>query len=334
VRESNTLKKHKLYKLFTQSTYEGFLKSSKKGGYFEFHKDLLKSNCFNLVSLFEKHRRELNTAFIKNSVDLLVYSAEYLWATTGRIVVYPRSASEVSVISKSSFKGMELSMTQGEMMIIASPPDSKLPPLLAGFLYPSLVDKFNRHFSTQVADMESCMGLQESIFIVQFQDSDTRDFLTYTISQSEIPAYAQARTTQEIYELMEGATSAEDGLVVTSEDRLKQAKILKAALNFWLYKVSSPESFVTQTPPVHAREHFGPKPTNTYSLSFADRLGGSKEGNVSEVGIHMRNLRDERYYTNDEWKDKPRGSRWIEIGPYTRGGKGQMIEDDESTIYE
>lgn len=41
----------------------------------------------------------------------------------------------------------------------------------------------------------------------------------------------------------------------------------------------------------------------------------------------MRNLRDARYYTSDEWKDKPRGTRWIEIAPYTRGGKGQMIEE-------
>jgi len=324
------MKKHKIYKLFAQGSYEGWLKASKKAGHLDIHKELINKNCFSILSVFEKYRPTLGINLLNNTVDLLLYAAEYLWATTGRTVIYPRSAAEVRVISKSSFRGMELSLTKGEMMIIASPPDSDLPPMLAGCFYRSLIDKFNVHYASHVPEVSAALDLQDNIFVVLYQDPDG-SFLTYEVSATDFPAYAKAETVQEIFELMLVSRAAVDGEMVTREDRLKQANILKVALNFWMYRLSSPDSFVQQTPPAYAREQFGSKPTSAYSLSFADRLG-AKAGSVVEVGIHMRNLRDERYYTTDEWKNKARGSRWIEIGPYTRGGTGHMIGEEEGGV--
>jgi hypothetical protein len=324
------VKKHKLYKLFALSNYELAGKSLKKVGASTAFKELNNRSCFDLPAFFAKHTSLFGlTIFPTNFIDLLIFASEYLWATSTRTVIYPRSVAEIDVISKSSFKGLDLSLDAGEMMIIASPPDSDIPPLLTGCLYPSQAEKFNSYYQSQVTiPYGDALEVRGNIFVVIFHDPDSDCFLTYEVAETEIESYAKAATTEEIVHLMERAASSSVVGDITHEDRVKQAKLIKIALNFWMYKICSPSNFIHQTPPVHAREHFGSKPTSSYTLSFEERLRGSMEGVVSEVGIHMRNLRDERYYTSDEWKGKPRGSRWVEVGPYTRGGKGEMIVED------
>lgn len=323
------MKKHKLYKLYAQANYDHVARLLKKSGHNTLTKELSKFTCFELPTFIEKHGSLfVSTLFPSNPVDLLIFATEYLWATSARTVIYPRSASEINVISKSTFKGLDISLTAGEMMVVASPPDSDLPPLMAGCIYKSQTEKFNSFYGSLVTLPYEAFDLQGNVFVVVFQDPDSGNVFTNEVSEKDIDAYASASTWQEIYGFLEKSGKVSAAGHITEEEQVLQAKVIKAALNFWLYKLSSPTSFISQTPPVHAREAFGAKPTSSFSLSFADRFGSSKTGTISEVGIHMRNLRDERYYTSDEWKDKPRGSRWIEVGPYTRGGKGVMIEDE------
>lgn len=330
------MKKHALYKLFSQSTYDTLVKILKHSGDREELKDLTKHSCFSLPAFFLKNQAQYGAlTFPSSGVDVTIFATEYLWATSGRTVIYPRSQAEVNVISNSSFKGLDLKYTSGELMVIGSPPDSDMPPMLAGCLTGSDAAKFNAFFNTQIGGINpQRLDLQVNIFITVYFDKNSGTYLAYEVAERDLPAYANASTQQEIIELMEAGELLPDSVLLTKADRETQARLVKLALNFWMYKICSPDKFIKQTPPVHSRDNYGKAPTGAYSLSFADRFKGSSEGRISEVGIHMRNLRDERFYSSPEWRDKPRGSRWIEIGPYTRGGKGVMLDEPEAVVTE
>lgn len=321
------MKKHSLYGLFTQFNYKMTLKNLKAKGQSKLAKELSKVNCMQLPPFLDRNQSVIHGMFPSTQVDVLIYCMEHMWFHSERVVAYPRSEDEIQIMARSSFKNLDIDSLQPGAMVLATPPGSTIPPMLIGYRNKDSVVNFNEASSKQFGRPVTVMGHKSNSFTVIFNDPGTLDYLTYEIADADIPAYALAKSTEEILELVQKASVLDGNLSPTQEDFLKQANILKVALNFWLYRMANPEKFVRETPPIQARNIYGSAVIQSFSLDFSDRIRANQEGAITEVGIHMRNLRHERYYTTPEWKDKPRGSRWIEIGPYTRGGRGEMLED-------
>jgi hypothetical protein len=321
------MQKHLLYGLFTHFNYKMLIKKLKEKGHSKSAKELSKLNCMQLPIFLYRNRAFINYSFPSNAVDTLIYSMEHIWFHSERVVAYPRTVDEIEIMARSSFKNLDINSMKSGAMVIASPPGSSIPPMLIGYRNKESIEKFNEAESKQFGYPVSVIGHKTNSFTVIFNDAGTLDYLTYEIADKDIPAYALAKSTEEILDLVEKASVFEGNMKPTKEDFLKQASILKVALNFWLYRMANPEKFVRETPPAQAKNYYGLNVTQSYSLDFSDRIRANQEGSITEVGIHMRNLRHERYYTTPEWKDEPRGTRWIEIGPYTRGGRGEMLED-------
>lgn len=321
------MKKHLLYGLFTQFNYKMIIKKLKEKGQSKLAKELSNVNCMQLPPFLHRNQSVIQFMFPNTKVDVLIYSMEHIWFHSERVVAYPRTEDEIEIMARSSFKNLDVSSMKPGAMVIASPPGSSIPPMLIGYRNKDSVEKFNEAASKQFGYPVTVMGHKTNSFTVIFNDSGTLDYLTYEIADEDIPAYALAKSTEEILELVTKANVLEGNISPTQEDFLKQASTLKIALNFWLYRMANPEKFVRETPPAQAKNYYGKNVTKSYSLDFSDRIRANQEGSITEVGIHMRNLRHERYYTTPEWKDEPRGTRWIEIAPYTRGGRGEMLED-------
>lgn len=322
------MKKHKLYGLFTQLNYTSVIKRAKAAGHSGPAKELSKLNCMYLPSWLHQNQSITRHTYPDSLVDILIYSMEHIWFHSDRSVIYPRSDDEVQIMAKSSFKNIDVSSMTPGAIVVASPPGSSIPPMLIGYRNKELMDKFNNDISKQFKKETKLVSHQGNSFAVIFNVEGTIDYLTHEIAEADIPTYALAESTEEVLSMVEKTNILHGNMSPSKEDFIKQANILKFALNIWLYRVANPEKFIFQTPPAQSRNHYGSNVTKSLLLDFSDRIRANQEGAITEVGIHMRNLRHERYYTNEEWKDKPRGSRWVEVGPYTRGGRGEIIERD------
>jgi hypothetical protein len=323
------MKKHVLYILFTQLTYNAILRALKKAGRKQLTRALSKTRSFDLPAFLYKNYYDIHVKFPGSKTDELIYMMEYLWASSERLVVYPRSDDELSILSKSSFKNLDVQSLTASTLIIASPPSSKYPPLLVGYIDKVAIDLFNSHMRDQIPIDTNIIDYHGSIFVVIYNRKKSKEYLSFEISSDDMPKYALAKSNKEILSYIKKVKIQQGIVAPTDEDYKEQSRVIKYAMNMWLYRVTNPDHFIKQTPPTYASNYYGSTPTNSITLDFSKRIRGSQHGSVAEVGIHMRCLRHERYYNSADWKDKPRGSRWVEISPYTRGAKGIMVDDED-----
>lgn len=286
----------------------------------------LKNNNDKIPSQLSTYMRN----WCSSEVNMTTYLMEYYWNQGQReknLIIYPETHHLIKVIEKSKIKHCDFNQFGNKAFILAMPEESIYNSCL--IIYCDFKDflQCNQYLLDQWDTNLSFNFKDEKLFYIAVSEKKSSKEFVYFLSSVHFHELASicGETDNKLLEKFITQTEMPSSEEINSDDSHMNAKIVKLCVTFFAYQALYPEKIRTGTPEnIRAIKNQSLGKIQTTSLISTD----NPQNDIlkpTPIGFHQRVLQHERYYRNDEWKNKKRGTRIIDVTPHTRLGKDKTL---------
>lgn len=270
--------------------------------------------------------------FLESEIDLFISIYERSWSDRPRQreVLFPESPTFIDQMERSTYSGVSIEDLPTDYFSVAVPDGSNIPPFFVAFSDKDESEYSFRKISNELKIPETAKPkfntVGEKMLSIAFcSDNENGDpghvFHTYNISN--LSDLIESKTVDDAMQKINPNIFKSN----TSQSYAEQYlgwRMAKIAMSIMLFKQAFPEKIKAGPPPLKAQKAMGKE---KFSAILTEK-GLSPMDAAQVVGFHMRCLRDDRYYQSPEWREKPRGTRFVSVESYMKGGSASSVENE------
>ena len=286
----------------------------------------LESNNHKISSYLSNYMRN----WCNSEVNLTNYLAEHYWnqyQLEKSLIIYPETHHLIKVIEKSKIKHCDFNQFDRKAFILAMPEQSIYNSCL--IMYCDFRDfiRGSEYLLNQWKTKLTANYSDEKLFYVLVNQKKSAKEFIYFLSSVDFHQLADicGETDNQLLQKFITQRQMPSSEKINSDDSYMNAKVVKLCVTFFAYQALYPEKLRTGTPVnIRATKNQSLGKIQTTPLISTD----NPQNDILEptpVGFHQRILRHDRYYRSDEWRDKKRGTRIIDVTPHTRLGKDKTL---------